>query len=96
MYNYLVDHGVPKKSIAVYNVATPESFVSGGGGYLTSTNDKVINDVRDKEVNGNLQVYVNSYYVHTSNVVNSALRANITLPKEPDWDENTNAGHAFG
>lgn len=54
MYQYLVTHGVPKESIAVYNIGTPESYVAGGGGYLTSSNDKVINQVRDAENNGNL------------------------------------------
>lgn len=46
IYNYLLAHGVEKEAIGVYNVATPASFVSGGGAYLTSINDKVINAVR--------------------------------------------------
>jgi hypothetical protein len=93
MYQYLIMHGVPKQAIMVYNIATPESFVAGGGGYLTSTNDKVINTVRDDENNGNLQVYLNSDYTITSNVVNSALRANITIPKEVGWDADPQGGH---
>lgn len=96
MYEYLIRHGVPRESIAVYNVGTPESYVAGGGGYLTSTNDKVINEVRDLENNGNLQVYLNSYYVHSESVVSSALRANVTLPKAPGWDADSHGGHAFG
>lgn len=96
MYEYLIRHGVPKESIAVYNIATPESYVAGGGGYLTSTNDKVINAVRDAEINGNLQVYLNSYYTHTSNVVNSALRGNTTLPKEGGWSGDKYGGHQLG
>jgi len=96
MYQYLVANGVPKNSIAVYNVATPESFVAGGGGYLTSTNDKVINAVRDAENEGNLQIYLNSYYVDTRSAVSSALRANTTIPKEATWSSDPNAGHDFG
>src|SRR3989338_925236 len=46
MYNYLTDNGVPKESIAVYNLATPADRVEGGGAYLTSTNDKFINAIR--------------------------------------------------
>lgn len=46
LYGYLTDHGVSKNSIAVYNVATPASFVAGEGQYLTSATDNVINKVR--------------------------------------------------
>src|SRR3989338_11139924 len=46
MYEYLTNHGVSKNSIAVYNIATPAGFVAGGGHYLTSATDKVINEVR--------------------------------------------------
>jgi len=46
MYKYLVNNGIPKKSIAVYNIATPANFVAGNGEYLTSRSDKVINAVR--------------------------------------------------
>jgi hypothetical protein len=95
MYEYLVRHGVPKQSIAVYNIATPESYVAGGGGYLTSTNDKVINWVREQEVQGNLQAYLNSYYTYTKDVVHSALRANTTIPKEGGWDTDQYGGHHF-
>lgn len=34
--------GIPKESIAVYGVASPSSFVAGGGKYITSKTDKVI------------------------------------------------------
>ena len=49
MYKYLTSHGVSQNSIAVYNIATPASFVAGGGNrnYLTSSTDKVINRVRE-------------------------------------------------
>lgn len=43
MYDYLLAHGEPKDAVGVYAVGTPASFVAGGGKYITSTNDKVIN-----------------------------------------------------
>ncbi len=92
LYKYLTTHGVPKESIGVYNIATPASYVEGGGGYVTSTNDKIINLVRNTEVDGNLSIHLNSYYV-LGNTVNSALRANITVPKEPGYDQSDFGGH---
>ena len=94
MYNYLVAHGVPKESIAVYNLATPASFVAGGGRYVTSSNDKLINKVRDAEVNGNVGIYANSYYT-VGGVVASALRANVNIPKETGWETDDYGGHHF-
>ena len=44
-YDYLITHGVPAQSIAVYNIATPADRVAGGGDYLTSKNDKVIDSI---------------------------------------------------
>jgi hypothetical protein len=46
MYEYLVTHGEPSTALAVYAVATPDSYVAGGGRYLTYTLDPVINRVR--------------------------------------------------
>lgn len=46
MYEYLVRNGVPRESIAVYNLATPAGLVAGGGDYLTSENDNLIRKVR--------------------------------------------------
>lgn len=43
MYGYLLDHGEPKENVGVYNVATPANYVAGGGAYLTSSLDSVIN-----------------------------------------------------
>ena len=37
-----VEGGVPKESIGVYSVATPDSRIAGDGKYLTSNTDKVI------------------------------------------------------
>lgn len=96
MYQYLTTHGVPRESIAVYNVATPASYVGGGGGYLTSSNDKVINRIRDTEINGNVQIHLNSYYALPSDTVRTALRANTTIPKENGWEADTHGGHHFG
>lgn len=42
--------GIPSESVGVYGVASPADKVSGGGSYLTSSNDKVINLVRMKGV----------------------------------------------
>ena len=42
IYEYLITHGVPEESIAVYNVATPAHNVAGNGSYLTSSNDSLI------------------------------------------------------
>lgn len=42
IHKYLSEPGAYKESIAVYNLATPASYVADGGQYLTSTNDKVI------------------------------------------------------
>lgn len=92
MYQYLIEHGVPRESIAVYNIATPASHVAGGGGYVTSTNDKLINAVRTSEIEGNLEIYANSFYT-VGGVVASALRANITVPKEDGHAENAYGGH---
>mgnify|MGYP003393288362 CR=1 FL=1 len=44
-YDLLADRtdGVPRKSLGVYAVATPASRVAGGGNYITSDTDKIIN-----------------------------------------------------
>ncbi len=38
--------GIPAQSMGVYSVATPASFVAGGGQYMTSMGDEVINKIR--------------------------------------------------
>ena len=40
--------GIPGRSISVYGVASPAGYVDGGGKYLTSNTDEVINFVREK------------------------------------------------
>ncbi len=42
IYNYLVSNGEPRKSVGVYNIATPANYVAGGGTYLTSNADILI------------------------------------------------------
>ncbi len=44
-YDYLIKNGVQKDSVSVYNVATPADKVAGTGNYLTSSTDKVINEI---------------------------------------------------
>jgi hypothetical protein len=41
----LINNGVPADSVSVYNIATPADYVAGGGSYLTSSKDRIINDV---------------------------------------------------
>lgn len=47
-YETVVDKqgGVPWKSMGVYGIASPATFVAGGGKYITSDTDNVINKVR--------------------------------------------------
>lgn len=94
MYEYLILHGVPKESVGVYHVASPASFVAGGGQYVTSKNDKLINWVRDAEINGNLRVYADSHYT-IEGAVASALRANVEIPPEPGHEDSDYGGHKF-
>src|SRR3989344_6878613 len=81
LYDYLTQHGVPNESIAVYNLATPASFVSGSGTYLTSANDKVINKIRELDA---------------ASGAPEPLVANILIPL-PSGEENDSwGGHHFG
>ncbi len=52
VYQYLTTHGIPKSAIAIYNIATPASFVAGNGDYITSSTDSVIQAVRDAAQRG--------------------------------------------
>src|SRR3989344_6245765 len=80
LYKYFTDHGVPKESIAVYNVATPASFVAGGAGYLTSANGKGIERVREYAAAGGAK---------------GPLAANILLPLNAQDIADPYGGHAF-
>ena len=80
VYDFLIKHGMEESAVAVYNVATPASGVAGGGGYLTSSNDKVINEARgDQEEFGGL----------------IALPANVTLPLPENEVADPYGGHYF-
>lgn len=82
-YNYLVgDGGVPKESIFVYNTATLADRVAGGGDYLTSSTDKVINEiVRELAEIGDAR---------------KPLSANITIELSEEENNNRYGGHSFG
>src|SRR3989338_6830716 len=81
IYKYLTDNSVPKESIAVYNVATPASFVAGDGEHLTSTNDRVINGVRP---------------LMAKYGAPAPLSANITIAVPADETSDPAGGHHFG
>ncbi|MBI5004639.1 MAG: lamin tail domain-containing protein [Candidatus Lloydbacteria bacterium] len=80
LYQYLINHGVPKESIAIYNVATPASEVAGNGGYLTSSNDAAIRAVA--QIAQKLQIL-------------PPLSANINIPIYPEDTESDYPGHDF-
>ena len=80
MYDYLVNHGAPPQSVAVYNLATPASAVEGGGTYLTSGNDKLVNQVRVWDAEAD---------------VPGPLPANILIPPQPGDDADIYGGHHF-
>ncbi|MBI3631467.1 MAG: lamin tail domain-containing protein [Candidatus Staskawiczbacteria bacterium] len=80
-YKYLIAHGVPKDSIAVYNVATPADKVEGNGDYLTSNSDKVINSiVRDLTGRG---------------FAKKPLPANINIKLTPEEEKDPFGGHSL-
>lgn len=80
LYDYLVQNGVPQESIAVYNVATPASFVAGKGTYLTSANDELIRRVRE------LAAAVD---------VSGPLPSNIIIPYTTSVSTDMYKGHSF-
>jgi hypothetical protein len=45
IYEYLTSHGVPAEDVAVYAVATPDSYVAGGGKYANYSLDDTISVV---------------------------------------------------
>lgn len=78
IYDYLVQNGVPAGSVAVYNIATPAGEVAGHGGYVTSSNDKVINYVRQLDSQWDAP---------------TALPPNVTVPQEVGYENSMWAGH---
>ena len=85
IYSYLLAHGEPKEAVGVYAVATPASFVVGGGKYLTSTTDKVISDVSAAVSVGN------SLGAHTP----LPLAPNTTLELSAADEASEIGGHSF-
>lgn len=80
IYRYLLENGAPEKSVAVYNLATPAYYVEGGGNYLTSSNDRLIEKVRK----------------WTSGAgVTAPLPANITIPLPANEINSESGGHHF-
>lgn len=79
LYDYLIRRGVSAKSVAVLNLATPASFVSGHGKYLTNTNDLLVQNVRT----------ATALTTHPD-----PLPANLDIPPVPG-DEGLFAGHSL-
>ena len=46
MYDYLLSHGEPNGSVAVYNVASPAAYTAGGGTYINSSGDTLLAALR--------------------------------------------------
>ncbi len=86
MYSYLLAHGEPSSAVGVYAVATPMNYVAGGGKYVNSTTDKVINMVSaSAEValeDGGKQVI-------------QPLPPNVTLVLTPAEEAYVFGGHSF-
>jgi len=80
VYRYFLEHGVPEGSVAVYNLATPASYVEGGGAYLTSANDKLINSIRPLMIKAGAR---------------EPLPANITISLPPGEESDKTGGHHF-
>ena len=80
VYSYLVEHGVPRESIAVYNLATPANRVAGGGAYLTSGNDQLVLRVRQ--------------YAAAASAP-EPLQSNILIPISADESTKLFGGHSF-
>jgi len=98
LYKYLTSHGVSKSSIAVYNIATPASFVAGGGQYLTSATDKVINRVREalKHAPSKESFGAGAALATVPQTMpKDTLTANTSFVLSPEEQANENGGHSF-
>jgi len=81
LYQYLTTYGgMLPSSVTVYNIAAPASFVAGGGEYLTSSNDKLINQVRELAFAWN---------------AGAPLPANIAIPLTQSEAAKQLGGHGF-
>ena len=98
LYKYLTGHGVSQNSIAVYNIATPASFVAGGGQYLTSATDKVINRVREalKHAPSKESFGAGAALATVPQTMpKDTLTANTSFVLSPEEQANENGGHSF-
>lgn len=87
LYDYVLAHGQPKAASGVYHVGSPASYVAGGGSYLTSSNDSVINTARTiatEAPNGLIPLAA----IDTATGYPTPLEPNITLSR-------TGNGHGF-
>ena len=80
IYRYLLESGVPEGSMAIYNLASPDSYVEGAGTYLTSANDKLIRKVRDWAGGAGAR---------------APLPDNIRIPLPPGEEADDYGGHHF-
>jgi hypothetical protein len=80
-YEYLVENGVPKESIAVYNVGSPADRVAGDGSYLLSSTDEVVNKVIKK--------------LDQISFAKKPMASNIDIEIPDDIKPVSNGGHSF-
>src|SRR3989344_1127787 len=80
-YEYLIKNGIPENSIQVYNVGTPADKVAGGGNYVTSSTDKLINSIVRQLIE------IGS--------AKKPLPANIDIPLDEDQVKDPLGGHSF-
>lgn len=80
VYNYLIENGISPRSAAVYNIATPASYVAGEGQYLTSATDKVISLARD---------------IARTLKIKEPLPPNINIPLSSKEAADKYGGHSF-
>ncbi|MFA5841283.1 MAG: immunoglobulin-like domain-containing protein [Candidatus Paceibacterota bacterium] len=95
--------GVPERSIGAYGVATPANRVAGGGKYLTSSTDAVINKTRllgildvlkantdinlQEEVGSNGHGFSDIYLKYQGDKIVSDIRSSLDKLKENDEQE---------
>jgi len=98
MYEYLTGHSVSKSSISVYNLATPAGFVAGGGQYLTSSTDKVINRIRSSlSIAPSREAFAAGPVLATvpQTFPDKPLPPNTTLTLNAKEKADENGGHSF-
>src|SRR3989344_8327279 len=98
LYKYLTKHGVSGNSIAIYNIATPASYVAGDGRYLTSATDKVINRVREALKHApSVESFGAGAALATvpQTMPKDTLTANTSFILSQEEQANENGGHSF-